>query len=781
MHAPRRAGRESRARSTVLSPGLAATAWLAVAALVAGCGGRAPTAVATPNQLPHAQLTAAPKGGTATSFVVQLAWSAFDPDGQVVRFVYALDPPLAGDTAWTTTQAHALTLTVPAEIPPNPLTPPGQYVVASNAHTFVLRAIDNHGGASPVVARSFTATTVAPETRIETPPPAREVPVGTLGQVTIRWTGEDPDGATRHTPVVYKYRMVVARAIQPDAPNNMPSEARVQAFFGADWANGFATWDSTTETPGSFQATGLAAGTIYIFAVVARDEAGAYEPRFVLGTNVIGLKPSLANLGPAITVSNQFFTQTQRIGGVSLAPARIFDMESPPGVVLHCTWSAAPTQGANLAGYRWALDMPGGDIADETPRANDADLRHWSNWAGSETSADIGPFAGSLDTTTTHFLYVEAEDQIGFLSLFTLRIRIVVAQFDRPLLVIDDMYGSLNPPTVTTPYPSEAEQDTFHFAVGGVPDRLVGGISRPGAFAGFDYDTLDYRASGLQAGIPLSLLGHYRVVAWYTDNFSVGQGTAIGYINTPGHLNALAAYVAQGGKAFLFGEGMPLAIATAAVVSPVLPYGSSPAAPRSEVLKPGCFLYDAMHLRSEINTAGTVSAITRSEQLQGAIPYLPAFAGAATATDRSHDPRIGPSAARTAARWECLPRLTIAAYRNANPDPTLRAINQTWYVSRPLFVTEGQGAMTASVLDTLYLLQARDYSLDGGGALSDGKPDAIDYHGSDNGEVVWLGFPLYDFELDQARQLVRTVLGVLGVAPRSAALHVGPGHATVRR
>src|SRR5207247_2973420 len=106
-------------------------------------------------------------------------------------------------------------------------------------------------------------------------------------------------------------------------------------------------------------------------------------------------------------------------------------------------------------------------------------------------------------------------------------------------------------------------------------------------------------------------------------------------------------------------------------------------------------------------------------------------------------------------------------WRGANADPTLRAIAQTWYVSKPLFVTEGQGPATESVMDTLYLLQAKDYSLDPTGALSDGKPNAFDYHGSGSGEIVWFGFPLYNFELDQARQAVDTVLRVLGVPPRA--------------
>jgi hypothetical protein len=176
-----------------------------------------------------------------------------------------------------------------------------------------------------------------------------------------------------------------------------------------------------------------------------------------------------------------------------------------------------------------------------------------------------------------------------------------------------------------------------------------------------------------------------------------------------------------------------------------------------------------MHLRSELNTAGTPSTqFTRGEQLKGAIPYLPEFAGPGSDLDRSHDPRIGPSAARNEALWAGLPRFTIADYRGVNPDPTQRSINLTWYISQPLSIVEGTGAATASVLDTLYLLQARNYTGSGGTAsFDDGFPNAVYYHGAEHGPVVWFGFPLYYFEHDQARQAVSTVLRVLGVEPNA--------------
>jgi hypothetical protein len=740
---------------------------------IPGCT-RHPSSILLPNLLPELQLTAAPRPESETKYSVRLAWSAFDPDGQVKRFDYVVDPPTEGDTLWTATTVHELNLDLPATRPDDPLAPIGIRVLERTAHTFAIVAVDDQGGRSPVVTRSFTARTVAPETAIENPSPTRLQAVRTLPQVVIRWHGVDFDGTTRKTPVLYKYKFILANAIDANLDLAV-TPTRIQAFFGADFANGFADWDSLPGDVTTFQARGLTPGTIYVFAIVARDEAGAYEPRFLLDSNVLQFRPTLQNLGPSITVQNEFFNRRQTTGGISLDPARFVTLEIPANERVRFSWSAQPNAGSAIGGYRWVLDIADGLISNETPRADDNDIQHWSPWSLDETSAFVGPFAGSTDSTVTHFLFIEARDQIGFVSLFTLRLRVIAARFDKPLLVIDDLQGTLS--NGMFPYPTEAEQDSFYCAVGNVPDRLTGQLSVPGAFSEFQFDTLDTQFSG-RTGVPLSTLGRYRVVAIYLDHRSATgpsdrkPGSALLLMNSLGQLNTLAVYLRQGGKAFVFGEGAPAAIAVGYATRlqtggflPTPPYTSTVPV-RNRVLEPGCFLYDFLHLRSEINTAGTTSTqFTLGEQLLGCLPFLPAFRGPASNTERSQDPRIGPSAERNVARWSDLPRLTVAPYRGALADPLKRTINQTWYVSKPLTIVEGPADVP--VLDTLYLLQSRDYSGDGIGALADALPNAVDYHGSENSEIVWLGFPLYYFEPDQARQLVRVVLRNLGLSPRT--------------
>jgi hypothetical protein len=780
--------------------------WRIVGALLllpvlAGCGHKVGTEPI--NLRPQVELSNAPPEGTEEFYSVRINWFASDPDGQVVRFIYATDPPVQGDTTWVETRSSEITVFFRSPGPNDPLPPVGQVIISRGYHTFVVKAIDNEGAPSAPATRSFTSRTTAPSTVIQAPRPTHQQPVSTTPSVTISWLGQDPDGVISQKPIKYKFKLVSSDIINPANPQGV-TQQQVQDYFGADAVNFFATWDSVPgDTTFKFY-EGLTPQTIYFFAVVAFDEAGAFEPRFNLDSNVLQFRPTLAKLGPDITVFNEFFARTQSTGGISIVSSRIYTLEFPADQPIKFNWFAVADVGAIVTGYRWALDIEGQDISNETPRTDDSDFKHWSAYSLNETSTIIGPFAGSLDSTITHFFYLEARDNLGFVSLFTIRLRIVKPRFDLSLLVVDDMYGTLTGKTAAgrvpllNPYPMEAEQDSFHFAVGGFPDsmRILGdpggdpnAISRPGMFSGFDYDTLDYKFYPNES-ILLEKLSRYRVVAWYTDNSSAGRTgskfgstnprTGIRLLNTINQLNTFAVYLKQDGKAWLFGDGITTAIANgyysriSISSSPRIPYTSGDDA-RNDILREGNFLYDFPHLRSQLNTAGTVlnSFLTINQQMQACIPYLPEFAtvpyGSPPPPDRSLDPRVGPSSERNLPRWAGLPRLTLTDYRSANVNPAQRSINLTWIIDQPLFVTEGTGAGFHSTLDTLYLCQAKVYDPNHVQTPpSDGFPNAIDYHGEDNGEVVWFGFPMYFFDLDKARTVAGIVLRNLGEVPSTA-------------
>jgi hypothetical protein len=758
----------------------AAATFALAAALVAlaGCSKAAGPLSLWTQSRPTLELLVAPSKGDTVSYVVDLAWTASDADGSIVGYQYALDPPAmptAGDdTAWVDTPGTSVRLRVAATRPVEPLPPPGNPPQSRDYHTIVVRAIDDDGLWSRPVARSFTAFTVAPWTNIRFPDPTHQVAIGTPTSFRLAWTGNDPDGS--QGPVRYKIRLVTAALVAPVNPEGITA-AQVQAFFGAD-APGFAAagWDSVPGDSTGKVLDGLVPGTRYYFAVVAIDESGAYEPRFSLDSNVLQFRPTLDELGPRIRVFNEYFSRLQTVSGVSLNPARTFRFEYPPATALTFNWTALPLQGVQVTGYRWALDIV--DIFDETPRSGPDDLAHWSPWSLTTTSATVGPFA---PLPGTHVFSVEARDEFNAISLFTIELRIVVPDEDRPLLVIDDLYGRptqsvsatdpAGPVHLAGAFPMEAEQDSFYVARGGFPDELLirsgtpGAVSAAGAFADFAPDTLDYRFYPVD-GIEYATLARYRAVCWYTDDASAARNgskfgsaspmTAVRLINSLGRVNTLALYLRSGGDVWLFGEGMTTAMATGYYsrygILPPEPYTSGDD-PQENILSPGNFLYDFCHLRSELSRGGTSVAT----QLVTCQPFLPA------------NFPLEPGAARTALRWPDLPRLTIAPYRGATASPGLAL---TWLIHAPNTITGGPPAYE-STLDTLFLYEARtaDPAHVYAPNDADGYPNAVHYHGEENGpgsQLVWFGFPLHYFERAQVRAVVAAVMRNFGIAPAAA-------------
>jgi hypothetical protein len=120
--------------------------------------------------------------------------------------------------------------------------------------------------------------------------------------------------------------------------------------------------------------------------------------------------------------------QFQKVGGVSLEPSRIYDLDLPELQTVTFHWVAQP-QGQSR-GTRWALDLV--DLFAETPRSGPDDLAHWSRWSTREATATVGPFVTGPDTTSFHFFSVEARDNNGFVSLLTVRLRVHPASEGAP-------------------------------------------------------------------------------------------------------------------------------------------------------------------------------------------------------------------------------------------------------------------------------------------------------------------------------------------------------------
>jgi hypothetical protein len=759
-------------------------AFLLVVALALSCGKTPPAQVAVPNERPSIELSTAPQPGDSVYYVEHFTWFSYDPDGQVVDFRYAVDPPLVGDTSWVSLADHELTLRFRSSTPGGS-GPTG--IAGTDYHVFAVEAVDNAGLASAVASVAFTSYTVAPTARLLYPSPSRLITASTPTSVLLQWTGIDPDGTGDKRPLKYKFTLVEQGVIQAylGLGSIIPSPSDLQSYLSLG-APSFASWDSVGADTTSKQFNALTPGTTYYFAIIAFDDAGAYDPRFDLDRNVLRLRPQTELLGPRLTVSNDLVSASS--SSIDLSPSRIAHVTIPSGEQVRFNWKATAATGGIVVGYRWVLDPLNGDLTDETPRDNDNQTYRWSAWAAAEQSAVAGPYDGSAP----HFFYVEARDNSGAMSL--VQIEIDVVQKTSAFLVIDDFQGppdfdyGPSSPYSFQPYgnfPTEAVLDTLMYAVGGKPyqHRPPGTLSQPGMFAGFDYDTLDYRFR-TSPGIPLSLLFRYQALVIYTGTrdatTSGSMLDALRYAAWRQTPNPLVSYVAHGGKVWFFGDGVIYAFL-------LRPGDQVYSLPR--IAAPGQYPYDYWKLRSTFGIGG--GGTSPPDYMIGATPYLPGYAtpGRPWPPDENRkytrfcdDPRVGPAASRNIARWSGLPCLHLTTEFNNWPSGFPGGVKSVLYVGLPNSILETLDPKTnrvGSALDTLYLWRAVNYIGSSALANPDGKPVMCAYEGIDSGPVVWSGMPLWFYDRTELRQLAAKVLSTFGIMPSAAdpTTFRGPGSA----
>lgn len=786
-----------------------------------GCSSKT-KAVFLPNERPTVRLVSAPVDTTQEYFYVyRMGWVGFDPDGRVVRFEYAIDPPsLAGaDTAWISTTRNEQIVTFTATQPESLQSVQPR---SRGFHVFVIRAVDNQGAESPPVNRAFFSYGVAPTVQIDQPIPNKLIAPTVTPAVRIRFSGKDfidPNGGLFEKPTGYKYRLFKYGAQYPiGAWLQDPDSLRRQ------YAPDFVGWDYTGPDSAEVQYTNLTPNSDYLFAVVSFGRSGAYSPVFDLNSNMLRMFVGFAGtLGPTITMFNEFFSYTYPSGGFpqTLDPSFAVQLQVPADRPLTINWFAAPPVGSNMKRYRWVLDLL--NLDDETARSNQNDWYHWSSWSLSVTSATVGPFSGAGgDTGEVHNFYVEAEDINGLVSLGWIQFRVFRPTFNRDLLIVDDTRYLVDqkvsrpppesPDSLRSPsdvWPMAAELDTFMYAVGGVRWRMTpnGMLSPPGIFKGYRYDTLGTREGKENPTVPLNLLGQYRHIIWMTDGYGslfapgeIGGGptsptqpmTTLRYMCSPNRQNTLATWVSQGGKLWGLGGGFANAtnspwnnrtndVGTRVYTS----LGSRPD------LTAGRFMYDIARWKSEFRVLGPATVFfARMDQPDPFDTYAPgAWPG---------QPYSGPNAGLYASALPPSldpknpaddPISVYGPYRNAgdfyvNSYLSANGVNVE-YLAVENYIYEilpvpgfPDSTEETSTLDTLYLT----YGGYPGKMLQAGEGvNAVMtlYRGGAGPLFVFSGFTIWHFTRPQCVALVDFVLNRLWGLQRSLTAP-GPGGGAIR-
>ena len=400
-----------------------------------------------PNQRPEIYLSSGPlEGEPNTNYKVHFYWNGYDPDGRVDHFQYMItDDEVTGSLIidegiyhtldelgyqWFDIDVHDSIFVVSADSIPCADCPEDSIYIYGETeddwrflfraqHTFFIRAVDEDGAYSSIPKhRTFTATTIAPEVRINHPSDT-----GIAGgydnlppDIFFRWAGNDSVGdGTIIEPDSTRFTLIN----RGDLGLDIQSSGRLLEFPDSVWSI-WRHWeevDSLNENVGGTRTliTGLTPLQQYIFLVQAKDEAGAISSHFEDGVNMRKINV-ISSIQPLLLVR-------ERALGVRVSDHdHTFNFTIAEDQPLELNWQgSAEHYGSEITGYRYGWDILDTDNDEE-----------WTSWSLSNTSTEASFVSG------THNFYVECRDYSGTATRIIYDFFVVPFTMEEELLFIDD-------------------------------------------------------------------------------------------------------------------------------------------------------------------------------------------------------------------------------------------------------------------------------------------------------------------------------------------------------
>jgi hypothetical protein len=473
---------------------------LGLATAFAACSNSGTEGKLKDNQPPTVWLSAGPPEGSTSTYRIQLFWGGFDPDGEIKGYEYlvtnnngTLNPADTIGQPWLPLAGNDSTFTFSADQEVDTLNTTRLVSQFARSHTFFIRAIDREGLRSRQPAyRSFTSTTLSPDVKVDVPVrhffDAAEVPAIS----TFRWRATDyiNDLVLKQEPDSVQWALTHV----PDGQSYEQTMAYLRTSAAdKEWLPW--VWYKAPQDSGKFWTTPVIDNGRYVFAIRAKDEAGAITPVLDEERNLRRVHVGQLTSGPQMTVTNDYIgvIRTTACNGA----ASILD--SPSGVPLIFKLTAsADSYGGTIAGYRYGWDIP--------------DLDDPEQWEVDLTPLPCPTCLVTLPARTfffgTHTLTMEVVDNSGYCSRVEVKVNIVPFTLERNLLVVDD---DANDEGATFGWnnggsgPNDQEHDAFW-------------LDMASEVAGFDsqIDMIDTKLGF----IPLATLAQYKSIIWnvYGDN-----------------------------------------------------------------------------------------------------------------------------------------------------------------------------------------------------------------------------------------------------------------------
>jgi len=463
---------------------------LGLAAALAACSNKGTEGGFKPNQAPTVWLSAGPPEGSVSKYRVQMFWGGWDPDGEIKGYEYLISDNKTGtfqpsDTVgvpWLPVTGNDSTFTFSADEPTDTLNTTKQVAEFQRSHTFFIRAIDEENVRSLRPAyRSFTARTLSPEVRVQVPVRnalnAADVPAIT----TYRWKALDyvSDLSISQDPDSVQWALVPVPAGKTFEYTIAYIRSRAAEKEWQPWV-----WYKAPQDSGKFWTTPVTDRGNYVFAIRAKDEAGAVTPVLDEQFNIRRVRVGPLTSGPTMTVTNDYIGVIR----TSSCNAATTILDSPAGVPLEFKIRAdASSYGGAIAGYRYGWDIPNLD-----------DPEQWE--------IDVTPFltVASVPPRSfffgTHTLTMEVVDNSGYCSRVEVKVNIIPFTLERSVLVVDD-YSDDNGGWDATDgsEASDAQRDGFW-------RDMMSDVT------GFDpqIDMIDTKS----LNIPLATLAQYKSIVW---------------------------------------------------------------------------------------------------------------------------------------------------------------------------------------------------------------------------------------------------------------------------
>jgi hypothetical protein len=519
---------------------------LIVAALVAaGCDtDKALVGEPSPNATPETDVTGTAPSPAQSRYEVSFFWFGSDPDGEITGFEWRISDngrdgmvsvadTLVSNLPWRFTERGDSTFLVSADLDSfevdvdDPNLGPGDYRFWQT-HTFWVRAVDDDGARDPSPAHiSFTATTLAPSALITTPRRTNSVTCRPAPQVTtFGWRARDEDSSPP-VPEAVRYLFLPVQTGDDDLcltalAYEMQQPIRTDDPTWSEWI----PYDDGSDSSRVVTLPRQPLGTRWLFAVQARDRAGATTPTFDWNENVVHVEIQSGTY-PLLRVRETTLGEKQAVSTTGLASYEIVS-----GQPLQFQWIADASHYSGIIdGYRY-----GWNVRDPEDAEDPGWEIPWSDGSLAR-SAPLRTF-----TQGSPNFVVQCRDNSGTISRMIYQfqvIQITDRSEQRSLLVIDDWpIGGTTPEQVLK---LEWRRRWEELLMG----RVIG--FQP-------WEIVDAQTDA--AVVTFSRINEYKAVIWFLNPASTSYfASRLAPKDLQDRFNWLEAYQARSGNLLVCGPG----------------------------------------------------------------------------------------------------------------------------------------------------------------------------------------------------------------------------------